>query len=288
MRVLVITSTPTRSHPVRALIAAYRLLIVSLWTHADLIWQVARRDIVVRYRGSFLGVAWSLVTPVLTLALYTFLFGVVFRTRWGTGAPEGRVEYALILFVGLILHGFLAECLTRAPSLLFQHPHLIKRVVFPVHILAWALTASALFNASVGLMVWAIATTIAGHPPGLTLLWLPLVLAPLVLIGAGLTWMLAATGVFLRDINHVTGLAAMALLFLAPILYRLDAVPPEFRTVLLLNPLTFIVEQARAILIWRRSPDLFQLALALTGAYAFAGLGLAWFQRLRPGFSDVL
>jgi lipopolysaccharide transport system permease protein len=288
MRATVFTTAPVRTGIAGSLLAACRLVPVSLWRHRDLILQLTRRDIVSRYRGSLLGLVWSLVTPLLTLALYTFLFGVVFRTRWNVAAPEGRMEFALILFVGLIVHGFLAECLARAPALILTHANLVKRVVFPIEILAWSLGGSALFNAAVAFLVWGLVTTLAGQPPGWTALWLPLVLAPLVLLAVGIAWFLAAAGVYLRDINHVIGLVTMVLLFLSPIFYRLDAVPPEFRTLIELNPLTFIVDQARAVLVWHRAPDLPRLAVALAGGFAAAALGLTWFQRMRRGFADVL
>src|SRR5262249_19467141 len=158
------------------------------------------------------------------------------------------------------------ECLARAPLLILQHANLVKRVVFPLEILAWSVVGSALFNAAVALIVWAFAATLAGQGPGWTALWLPLVLLPLVLLAIGVTWFLASVGVYLRDINHVIGLVTMVLLFLSPIFYRLEAVPPNFRLLVEMNPLTFIVQQTREVLVWHRSPDLLQLALAtLTG-----------------------
>lgn len=256
--------------------------------HFHLVRQLTRREIAARYRGSMLGVLWSLVTPLLTLGLYTFLFGVVFRTRWNVQAPEGRLEFALILFVGLIVHGLLAECLGRAPSLILQHANLVKRVVFPLEILACSVVGSALFNAAIGLIVWALAATLAGQGPGWTALWLPLVLLPLVLLAVGVTWFLASVGVYLRDINHVIGLVTMVLLFLSPIFYRLEAVPPDFRLLVQLNPLTVIVEQAREVLIWHHAPDLPRLGVAMMVGVVSAGLGLVWFQRMRRGFADVL
>jgi lipopolysaccharide transport system permease protein len=256
--------------------------------HVHLIRQLTRREIAARYRGSVLGVVWSLVTPLLTLALYTFLFGVVFRTRWNVNAPEGRVEFALILFVGLIVHGLLAECLGRAPSLILQHANLVKRVVFPLELLAWSLVGSALFNALVALIVWAFAATITGHAPGWTALWIPLVWLPLLLLAMGVTWFLASVGVYLRDINHVIGLVTMVLLFLSPIFYRLEAVPADVRLLVQLNPLTFIVEQTREVLVWHHPPDVPRLAVAMVIGFLVAGLGLAWFQRMRRGFADVL
>lgn len=279
---------PSRVNFGRSLWAAFRLVPVSLWRHQDLILQLTRREVAGRYRGSLLGLLWSLVTPLLTLALYTFLFGVVFRARWNAAAPEGYAEFTLILFAGLIVHGFLAECLTRAPTLMLQYANLVKRMVFPIEILAWSLGGGALFNAGVAFLAWAVAATLAGQPPGWTALWLPLVLLPLVLFAVGMAWFVSALGVYLRDITHVTGLIVMALMFLSPIFYRLDAAPPEFQAVIQLNPLTFVIEQTRRVLVWRLAPDFQPLAIAIAIGFGAAGFGLMGFQRMRRGFADVL
>jgi len=164
----------------------------------------------------------------------------------------------------------------------------VKRVVFPLELLAWSLVGSALFNALVALIVWAFAATITGHAPGWTALWIPLVWLPLLLLAMGVTWFLASVGVYLRDINHVIGLVTMVLLFLSPIFYRLDAVPADVRLLVQLNPLTFIVEQTREVLVWHHPPDVPRLAMAVVIGFLVAGLGLVWFQRMRRGFADVL
>jgi lipopolysaccharide transport system permease protein len=279
---------PARVSFGRSVWAAFRLVPVSLWRHQDLILQLTRREVASRYRGSLLGLLWSLATPLLTLALYTFLFGVVFRARWNTAAPEGYAEFTLILFAGLIVHGFLAECLARAPTLMLQYANLVKRMVFPIEILAWSLGGGALFNAGIAFLAWAVAATLAGQPPGWTALWLPLVLLPLVLFAMGIAWFVSALGVYLRDLTHVTGLVIMALMFLSPIFYRLEAAPPEIQTLIQLNPLTFVIEQTRRVLVWRQKPDLQGLTIAIAIGFSAAGLGLMGFQRMRRGFADVL
>jgi lipopolysaccharide transport system permease protein len=248
---------------------------------------MARREVIGRYRGSMLGLLWALFNPLVMLAMYTFLFGVVFRARWGL-AGEGGFEYGLVLFIGLIVHGVFAECVTRAPGLLLQHVNLVKRVVFPLEVLPWTLLVSALFHAVVSLTVWFAVAFLTGVRPGWTALLLPLVLVPLAPLTLGCTWFLASLGVFVRDVGQLVVLAVTMLLFLSPILYPATAVPQEYRGLLALNPLTPIVEGARAVLVAGRLPDFTRLGLALALNLLVAWLGYWWFQRTRKGFADVL
>ena len=260
----------------------------SYWRHRHLILQMARRDVVGRYRGSALGLAWSFLNPLLMLAVYSFLFGVVFRSRWGVDGEQGHLEYALILFIGLIVHGVFAECVNRAPALLLQHASFVKRVVFPLEILPWTVLMSALFHATVSVAIWLLVAAVSGFPLSPVALLLPLVFVPLVLLVMGCAWFLASLGVFLRDVGHTVALVTTMLLFLSPILYPLSVVPPEYRVILRLNPLTFIVEQARAVLAHRMLPDFGGLAIVTAQNLVIAALGLWWFQRTRRGFADVV
>lgn len=260
----------------------------SYWRHRHLILQMARRDVVGRYRGSVLGLAWSFLNPLLMLSVYTFLFGVVFKSRWGAIAGEGHVEYALILFVGLIVHGLFAECVNRAPGLLLQHVSFVKRVVFPLEILPWTVLASALFHTAVSLCIWLLFAVASGFPLSPAALLLPLVLLPLVLLTMGCAWFLASLGVYLRDVGHTVALLTTMLLFLAPILYPMSAVPDKYRYLIRLNPLTFVVEQAREVLAYQSLPDFTGLAIVTAQNLVVATLGLWWFQKTRRGFADVV
>jgi lipopolysaccharide transport system permease protein len=248
---------------------------------------MARREVVGRYRGSTFGLLWSLFNPLVLLATYTFLFGVVFRARWGV-AGEGGLEYGLVLFIGLIVHGVFAECVTRAPTLLLQHVNLVKRVVFPLEVLPWTLMASALFHAAVSLAVWLLVAAAIGLWPGWTALLLPLVLAPLVPLTLGCTWFLASLGVFVRDVGQVVVLAVTIMLFVSPILYPATAVPEAYRSLLALNPLTPMVEGARGVLVAGTLPDFWRLGQSMLVNLGIAWFGFWWFQRTRKGFADVL
>lgn len=262
-------------------------MLASAWTHRTLIYQLGKRDVVGRYRGSVAGLAWSFLNPLLMLAVYTFVFAVVFQARW-QGATDGKGSFAVILFIGVLVHGIFAECLNRAPGLILANANYVKRVMFPLEILPWVSMGSALFHALVSLLVLLIAQVyvLGGIPP--TALLLPVVLAPLVLTTVGLTWIFSAFGVYLRDIGQTTVVITTVALFLSPVFYPVTALPEEYRFLFLLNPLTFIIEQSREVLIWGRLPDWRGLAIYAVASLAVSSAGFWVFQRMRRGFADVL
>jgi lipopolysaccharide transport system permease protein len=253
----------------------------------ELVRELVRRDVVGRYRGSMLGVAWSLASPLLLLAAFTFVFGTIFQSRWG-GAATGHGDYALLLFPGILLHGLMAEAVTRAPGLITAVPNYVKKVVFPLELLAPVAVATALVHALVGFVVLAGALVLATGGLPLSAIALPAVLLPYVVLLLGATWVLAALGVYLRDIAQVTGLFTMLLMFLSPVLYPASALPPQYRGWLWLNPLTLPLEETRAVLIEGRFPDWAALGAYSLVALAVACAGYWWFQKTRKGFADVV
>ncbi len=264
------------------------LLLSSPWKHRALIVQMVRREVVGRYRGSMMGLLWSFLNPVLMLAVYTFVFSVVFSAKWGIGSGESKADFALILFVGMIVHGVFAECVNRAPTLILNNVNFVKKVVFPLEILPWVAMGATLFHATVSVGVWAIFfVIIKGYLPW-TLVFIPLVALPLVLGTLGFAWLLAATGVYLRDVSQTTGIFTTILMFLSPIFYPVSALPENYRGLLALNPLTFLIEQAREVMVWDRLPDFGGLVAHTLGALVIALIGLAWFQKTRRGFADVV
>jgi lipopolysaccharide transport system permease protein len=265
-------------------------LLRSLWQHRALIFQMAQREVVGRYRGSLFGLAWSFFNPVLMLSVYTFVFSVVFKARWGelSAAPESRIDFAIPLFVGMLVHGLFAEVLNRAPMLIVSNPNFVKRVVFPLEILPVVALVAGLFHTAVNvLVVLLVFAGFHGYLP-LTVLCVPLVLMPLVLMILGLAWALSSLGVYLRDVGQTIGLLTTVLMFLAPVFYPVNALPEPMRPWLMLNPLTFIIEQSRAVLLWGKWPDWSGLAAYTAVAVLVAWLGFAWFQQTRKGFADVL
>lgn len=264
-----------------------REMISSFWRHHTLIGALVKREVIGRYRGSFAGILWSFFNPMLMLAIYTFVFSVIFKARWSAGS-DSRTEFALVLFAGLMMFNLFSECFNRAPGLILANANYVKKVVFPLEILPWVTMGSALFHGLVSLGVWMVFYTMLFGVPHATILLLPLVVIPLVLLTMGLAWGLASLGVYLRDVSQITGIMSTVLMFLSPIFYPASALPPEYRTLLFINPVTPAVEQAREVLYWGRLPDPALLWPYLLVAALIAWLGFAWFQKTRKGFADVL
>jgi len=263
-------------------------MVASLWRNRQLLGQLTRREVLGRYRGSLMGLAWSFFNPLLMLAVYTFVFSVVFDARWGTGEPTSRVQFALVLFVGVIVHGVISEGINKAPALILGNASYVKRVIFPLEILPWVVVGSAIFHAIISLAILLVAQLLFGGGIPATALWLPLVLLPIVPMTMGLTWLLAATGVFIRDIAQLTGIITTVLMFMAPVFYPISALPEQYRKWLYLNPITYIIEQARAVLFAGSAPDWPGLTLYSVVALLVAAAGFWWFQMTRKGFADVV
>ncbi|MGR8978629.1 MAG: ABC transporter permease [Gammaproteobacteria bacterium] len=259
----------------------------SFWRHRSLVKAMIQREVIGRYRGSIMGILWSFFNPVLMLAVYTFVFSVVFKARWQTGS-DSKTEFALVLFAGLIMFNLFSECINRAPRLILSNVNYVKKVIFPLEILPWVALGSAIFHASISLGVWLIAYLLLFGIPHVTVLLLPLVSLPLPLFIMGLTWGLASLGVYLRDVSQFIGIITTVLMFLSPIFYPASALPEKYRIFLLLNPLTPAVEQARDVLFWGKIPDMTILSIHIVFSALFAWLGFAWFQKTRRGFADVL
>jgi len=258
------------------------------WRNRELIFQMTRREIIGRYQGSVMGLAWSFFNPILLLAVYTFVFSVVFKARWNVGAEQTNSEYAVAMFVGLIVHGLFAEVINRAPSLILANANYVKKVVFPLEVLPLVSLLAALFHALVSVVVLLAAFAWFNEYLNWTAIFFPLVILPLVILTIGLSWMLSSFGVFIRDVSQSIGIITMVMMFLAPVVYPISAVPTELRPWLMINPLTFIIEQGREVLIWGRMPDWIGL-LAYSGvSIAVAWIGYFWFQKTRKGFADVL
>ena len=261
----------------------------SLWRNRQLIVQMTKREVVGRYRGSAMGLAWSFFNPVFMLVVYTFVFSVIFKARWGgAGVDDSKTLFAVLLFVGMIVMGLFSDVLNRAPGLILGNTNYVKKVVFPLEILPVVAMGSALFHSLISFCVLLIAFALFNGYLHWTSIFAPLVLFPLVILTTGLGWMLASLGVFLRDVGQFVGILTTVLTFLAPVFYPISNVPERFRPYIMANPLTFIIEQAREVLIWGRLPDWLGLGIYTLVAIFIAWAGYAWFQKTRKGFADVL
>lgn len=258
------------------------------WRNRALLMTLIRREIAGRYRGSVMGMAWSFFNPLLMLTIYTFVFSVVFKARWGLDSNESKTDFAIILFVGLIVHGLFAECVNRAPGLIIANVNYVKKIIFPLELLPWVIFGSALFHSAISIVVLFLAQLLFNHFIPWTAVLLPIVLLPLGLATLGMTWFLAGLGVFLRDVSQVTGMFTTILLFVSAVFFPISALPEKYQPWLRLNPLAVMIEQSREVLIFGQIPNLIHWLILLVAGALIAWFGFAWFQKTRKGFADVL
>lgn len=261
----------------------------SLWNNHQLISQMTKREVIGRYKGSTMGLAWSFFNPVFMLVVYTFVFSEIFKSRWGgNGGDESKTQFAVLLFVGMIVFTLFSEVLNRAPVLILSNINYVKKVVFPLEILPVISMGAALFHSLISVGVLLAAFVLFNGYLHWTVILVPLVFLPLVFLALGLSWILASLGVFLRDVGQTIGIVTSVLMFLSPVFYPISAVPERFRPFIMANPLTFIIEQAREVLVWGHMPDWAGLGVYTLAATVIAWGGFAWFQKTRKGFADVL
>lgn len=252
-----------------------------------LIIQVARRDIISRYRGSFAGLLWSFFNPLLMLAIYAFVFGYVFKARWNAQAA-GHLDFAIMLFAGLNINQFFSECANKAPSLIIQNSNFVKKIVFPLESLAWSTLGAALFHLLVSTSVLLAMSVLAGRGIPWTAVLFPLVVLSFIPFVVGTIWLLASLGVFLRDLQQAMAIITTALLFLAPILYPIANIPEQFRGLMYLNPLTEIAIASQQTLILGDVPNWGHLGVYAAMSGTFSWIAFIWFERTRKGFADVI
>jgi len=263
-------------------------MFTSLWRNRQLIWQMTRREIAGRYRGSLIGLAWSFINPLLMLAVYTFVFSVVFKARWGVGGEESKADFAIILFTGMIVFGLFAEIVNRAPGLIISNVNYVKKVVFPLEILSWVALGSVLFHSLISLVVLMLAQLVINLSFPWTSVFLPLVLLPLIFASLGIAWFLAALGVYVRDIGQITGVFTTVLMFTSAVFYPMSTLPKPYQFWLQLNPLVLIITESRKVLVFGALPNWPLLGIALVAGVGMAFAGFWAFQKMRKGFADVL
>lgn len=273
----------------------------NLWAHRNLMTQMAAREVAGRYRSSLLGMFWAVITPLLLLLIYTFVFSVVLKARWGRNESEPAGDFAITMFCGMLVFNLFAEAVNRAPTLIVSNPNLVKKVVFPLEVLVPSALLSAGFTFVVGVAVWLIGWFLVTHSlPSLSILWLPVVLLPIALLTLGVSWVLASLGVFARDIGHMVTLITQILFFTTPVFFRPDVLKEPFRTIINLNPLTHVVEDARRVMMgdyyWTllgqpagpTHPTWETWSVNVLASGVVALLGYAFFVKSKRAFSDVI
>lgn len=263
-------------------------VLASFLDNRALIFQLTRRAITGRYRGSVAGVAWSLVIPVTMLVVYTFVFGFIFKMRFNQDTGGSNLGFAAFLFTGIVVHGFLAECLNRSPGLVTSNAQYVKKIVFPLECLSWVAVFTALFQTAISIAILALFLLLTKGALYWTALLAPVVLAPLLILASGVVWTIGALSVYMRDFAQLMGVLITLMLFLGPVFYPLSAVPSPVRYVFYLNPIALVIEQMRRIMIDGLAPDWVALGIYTLVALVVARVGLSLFNRMRAGFADVL
>jgi len=263
-------------------------IVAHLWKYRDLIRQLTWREVVGRYKGSFIGLGWSFIQPLIMLFVYTFVFSVIFKARWGVESDEGKAAFALALFMGLITFSIFSEVANSAPSLVLGNANYVKKVVFPLEILPFVRLLSALINAVFSLGVLFVGILIFNHFIHWTALLLPLIWLPMMMFTLGCGYFLASLGVFVRDMGAVIGVLTTMLFFLTPIFYPISAVPEPFRIFCRVNPIAIFVEDARRVVLWGLFPDWPWFFFGMVLSVAVLIIGFVWFMKSKKAFADVI
>lgn len=251
-----------------------------------LIFDLAVRQIVLKYRGSFFGIFWSIITPLLMITAYSLVFGEIFQSKWGS--VDAGMSFPLLLFSGLIVFNLFSECLQRSPYLIIENPNYVKKVSFPLEVLPIVMLLVSLFNAIVSMAIWLLFYIFFIGIPHAEVALILLVLMPSMLLSLGVGWLFSSAGVYLRDVGQSVGFITTILLFLSPIFYPISAVPEDYQWVVGINPIGFSVETVRELMFFGKLPDWSDFMLYFLKCTLFSGFSFFWFQRVRKGFADVV
>lgn len=264
-------------------------MISGILKNRQLLRQMIVREIGARYRGSIFGIGWSIMNPVIMLSIYTFVFSQVFKMKWDLPeVQQGKIHFALMIFSSLIFLNLFNEMILRAPNLIVANVNYVKKVIFPIETLAVMAIGSALFHSMISILILVIFYAFFNQSIPTTAPFIILILIPFACLLLGCMWILSSLGVFIRDVGQNMGVVASIMTFLSPVFYPIEAVPDSFRWVFMLNPLTFVIEQARRVLILQLLPDWIGLGIYSLVSIFIMWMGYVWFQKTRVGFADVL
>jgi len=261
--------------------------VTDLWRHRELLWQFTQRNVELRHKGSHLGLIWSVLNPVLMLGLYVLVLGYIFGGKFGVLPNETKIDFGLGVFFGLTLFQFLSEVLGVSPTIIVGNPNFVKKVVFPLEILPVASVGGALFHMLISLCLVLLSLLVFGRGIGWGIFWLPVIIAPLVLLAMGTAWLLSALGVFFRDIAQVIQFISTALMWASGVFFSAQKYPGAW-AYLRYNPLLLAIDLTRDAALWARPLNYHHLAYLYAFGIIACWLGHLTFRRMKPAFADVL
>ncbi|MEY3000931.1 MAG: Teichoic acid translocation permease protein TagG [Verrucomicrobiota bacterium] len=263
-------------------------IIKRLIEHRELLLRFTSRQIQRQTKGSWLGLLWVLVNPLLLLALYTFVFGLIMGGDFKVMADPGPFDYPLGIFIGLTVMGLVTETMGQAPHIILAHQNLVKKVVFPLYLLPLATVGSIFFKALISCLLAVLFILLAGTQLSWAMLWFPLILLPVLLCAIGLAWLISALGVYFRDSQQLMAFLGTALFYGSAVFYPSNSIPAPVYDWLRYNPVLHAIELSRDVLLWNIPLDPLKLAYLYGCGVVLFLLGLLTFQGLRHGFADVL
>ena len=260
----------------------------ALLEHRELLWRLTERAVASRYKGSALGVGWSLLQPLVMLGVYTFVFSTIFKSRWIGLEETGTLGYAVNLFAGLIVFNLFADCIGGSAGLVVSNKNYVTKVIFPLELLGATTLGSATFQAVTSALILVGFEIVAFQRIPITILFLPLVWLPLLLGCLALSWVVSALGVFLRDLEQLVPVLLSMTMFLSAVFYPISSLPSDVQPLMHLNPLAVVIEQTRRVAVAGMVPGLRYLLLGSVIGIIGCEVAYRGFQRARRGFADVL
>lgn len=254
----------------------------------DLLGQTLKREISQKYRGSYLGILWNFVQPMIMMLVYSFVFGVVFKAKWDMQASNSDTEFAVILFVGISVYSVFTEAIMIAPTLITANANYVKKVIYPLEILSMVGIGSSLVQLAFNVALILLSRIIVIKTMDFFVLLFPLVLLPLLMLTLGLSWLLSAIGVFLKDMRQIASIITLVFGYATPVFFPITAVPEKLRWVMEINPMTAIVNNARNVLVFGRDPDWGALFAVYVVSYIVMMAGFRFFKKVKPGFADAM
>ena len=270
------------------LINIHRSILISLIKQYDLLRHLVAKDIASRYRGSYIGFLWTFINPLLLLAVYTFVFSVVLHSKWNPNVQEGRLDFAITLFAGLLFFNIYADATNRSSSIIHDHKNYVKKVIFPLHFLPIITVVSGFFTGLMSLLMLSLVLILFKSGLSWSILWIPIISLPLLLMTTGAAMIISALGVYIKDIVQIVGLLNMLFMFLSPIFFPIEKIPSSLHALAAYNPIADVVTQARTIIISHGSFHPMPWLHALLISSLILEAGIVFFFAVQRGFADVL